>query len=146
MKASTAATPLDPIKRRADVAWTPPSANTGSAVRLASAARRNGPMGRPADKLLLGNTAEMKTASHPAFSARRSAETSWTAPVINHDGLKRQRSRASGILRSGKCTPSAPTRSANSASRPISKHRPRALAISTRRKASSLASGRPKAR
>eukprot|EP01039_Chlorochromonas_danica_P013299 gene13299-15369_t len=78
MKASMAASPLAPIKRGADVAGPPPSATTGRDVRLASAARRNGPMGRPADKLLLGNTAELKTAAHPAFSGRRSAGTSWT--------------------------------------------------------------------
>ena len=78
--------------------------------------------------LLLRNTGAKMAASAPPVPARTIARSECAAAVINHAACRTRQRLASAARRSGKCTPSAPTRAANKGSSAIRKITPRCLA------------------
>ena len=119
---------LAPDSRVTFAAFMPPRANTGMQERRTMRRNRQTPKPKLSGWLLLRNTGAKMAALAPLVPARTSVRSECAAIVINQAGCRTRQRLASAARRSGKCTPSASTRAANSGSSAIRKITPRCLA------------------
>jgi len=127
-----------PTRRAALRFFTPPKAITGIADLRAIWLARKSPSGSRALMLRVGNTGLSTHASAPHAVARATA-SALCADAVKSPGPSRAWSRASG-----QCTPSAPTRCANSGSAAISRIKPRELQTPRNRRATCARLAAPK--